>query len=62
MVILGAGAYRISSRELRKDVRKAKKVMEEEYSINSKLNRNELGGIISSAVADKLEVIRRGKK
>ena len=36
--------------------------MEEEYSVNSKLNRNELGGIISSAVADKLEVIRRGKK
>ena len=62
MVILGAGAYRISSRELRKEVKKAKKAIDEEYSIKNKINRNELGGIISRDVANKLEAIRCGKK
>ena len=62
MVILGAGAYRISSRELRKDVKKAKKNIEEEYSAKNKINRNELGGMISREAASKLEAIRCGKK
>lgn len=50
--ILGAGAYRISSREFREQYYKAKKEIAARLRLpNRSLNRNELGGRISGHVA-----------
>lgn len=59
-VILGAGAYRIPSGELRRNVRKAKKRMQEEYiAPRNQMVRRELGGRIHDEVARKLDELRR---
>lgn len=59
-MILGAGAYRIPSRELRKSVKKAKKRMQEEYiAPQNKIMRRELGGRIQEEIARKLDELRR---
>lgn len=60
-LILGTGAYRISSLELRRNVRKAKKKMREEYTVENPVNvsRRELGGRISAEAARKLDELRK---
>ncbi len=60
-VILGAGAYRISSLEFRKVVRKTKKKIREEYlgKVTLPLRRNEVGSRIDSETAAKLDELRK---
>lgn len=61
-MILGAGAYRMSSRELHKYVQKAKKKIKEEYTHNlQKARRRELGNRIHGDVAKKLDELRKRK-
>jgi hypothetical protein len=62
-VILGAGAYRISSRELRRNIKKTKKKITEEFTVENplKVSRRELGGRISLEAAKKLDALRKGK-
>ena len=58
--VLGAGAYRISAREIREDYKKTKKQIAERLRIpRGALNRNELGGRIKGHVLEHLEKIRR---
>lgn len=60
--ILGAGAYRISSREFREQYHKAKKEIAARLKVpNRALNRNELGGLVSGHVLEHLEKLRRLK-
>ena len=60
--VLGAGAYRISSREFREQYHKAKKEIAARLRIpDRKLNRNELGGRINGHVLEHLERLRRQK-
>ena len=60
-VILGAGAYRISAREFRRTVRKARQKLETEYLSHVKLPvvRNEVGSRIDSATAKQLDELRK---
>lgn len=60
-VILGAGAYRISSRELRKDIKKTKKKIAEDYTAHNPINvkRRELGSRIKDDIARKLDELRK---
>lgn len=59
-VILGAGAYRVSSREFRKDIKKTKKKIEEEYIHNPiSLSRRELGSRIKEDIARKMDEFRK---
>ena len=60
-VILGAGAYRISSLEFRKAVRKTKKRIREDYlgKVTIPLVRNEVGSRIDSETAAKLDKLRK---
>lgn len=59
-VILGAGAYRMSSRELRKAIKKTKKKIEEEYIQNTiQRSRHELGCRIKADIAKKLDELRK---
>lgn len=59
--VLGAGAYRISSREFREDYLKAKKDISARLKIpNRAVNRNELGGRVQENVLAILEKLRRG--
>lgn len=61
-VILGAGAYRMSSRELRKAVLKTKRKIAEEYMHKPELvSRRELGCRIKDDVARKLDELRKRK-
>ena len=60
-VILGAGAYRLPSGELRKRVRRVKEKLRREY-INapvSPLARNEVSSRIDKEVAEKLDRLRK---
>ncbi len=60
--VLGAGAYRISSREFREQYYKAKKEIAARMRLPRRtLNRNELGGRISGNVLEHLEKLRRSK-
>lgn len=60
--VLGAGAYRISSREFREQYHKAKKEIAARLRLpDRKLNRNELGGRVSGSVLEHLEKLRRLK-
>lgn len=60
--VLGAGAYRISSREFREQYYKAKKEIAARLRFpDRKLNRNELGGRVSGSVLEHLEKLRRLK-
>ena len=64
--VLGSGALRVSSRELKVRVERAK-LDEKKYYVGfrkgaaTKLNRNEFGKHLDGEVADKWEGIRRGK-
>ena len=58
--VLGAGAYRISSREFHEDFTKTKKEIAARLKIpNRALNRNELGGRMQGDVLAYLEKLRR---
>ena len=60
MVILGAGAFRISSRELRLDVQKTKqKIVEELAEKDLSLRRQELGSRLTGDVLKRLDDMRR---
>ncbi|HIU63833.1 MAG TPA: NYN domain-containing protein [Candidatus Avacidaminococcus intestinavium] len=60
MMILGAGAYRISSRELRNEYLKTKKqIMELNEKVAGGLRRNEVSGRINNETLEKLELLRR---
>jgi predicted RNA-binding protein with PIN domain len=60
LVILGAGAYRISARELLQDVKKVNKLIKEGYS-ESELTykRHELENRLNSDVVKRLDELRR---
>ena len=60
-VILGAGAYRISSLEFRRTVKKTKKKIREEYlgKVTLPLVRNEVGSRIDGETAAKLDELRK---
>ena len=60
-LILGAGAYRIPSRELHRRVRKTRRKIQEEYlaKVTLPLLRNEVGSRIDAETAAKLEKIRK---
>lgn len=60
-VILGAGAYRLPSRELAKRVRRVKEKLRREYLEGPvlPLGRNEVGSRIDGAVAEKLDRLRK---
>lgn len=58
--VLGAGAYRISTREFHEDYIKAKKEIASRLKIpNKAMNRNELGGRVQGDVLAYLERMRR---
>ena len=59
--ILGAGAYRISSAELWRRVKKTKKKITDEYlgEVTLPLSRNEVGSRIDSRTAAKLDALRK---
>lgn len=59
--ILGAGAYRMTAKELRRYVRSTKKILRSDYIAPSKLNfqRNELANRLDDDVLSKLEKLRR---
>ena len=60
--ILGAGAYRISSREFHEDYKKAKQEIAARLKLpRNALNRNELGGRVNGQVLETLEKLRRLK-
>ncbi|MDO4179208.1 MAG: NYN domain-containing protein [Phascolarctobacterium sp.] len=60
--VLGSGGHRISAREFHEDYLKAKKDISERLTLPKKLlNRNELGGRVSSDVLAVLEQMRRDK-
>ena len=60
-VILGAGAYRIPSREFYRAIRRAKKHLRKEYlgNVTLPVQRNEVGDRIDSEVLAELEKMRR---
>ncbi len=60
--VMGAGAYRISSREFREEYKKTKREIAEKLRIPKRsLNRNEVGGRIDGHVLAHLEKLRRAK-
>jgi hypothetical protein len=61
LMILGAGAYRISARELLVDVRKVNKLIKEGFS-ETTLNRqrHELQNRLTSEIVKRLDELRRG--
>ncbi len=62
MLILGAGAYRISARELLKDVKRVNKAIKERFTETPQnYRRQELENRISDDVAKRLNDIRRGR-
>lgn len=61
-MILGAGAYRISAREMHRAVKRAKKKISDEYAHGgTTLARRELGCRIKDDVAIKLDELRKRK-
>ena len=62
-VILGAGAYRLPSRELLKQVKRVKKLLRKDYLIPAAaiVSRNEIGGRIDRDTAAILDALRKGK-
>lgn len=62
MVILGAGAYRISSRELLEDVKRVERIIREGFTDTAvNYRRHELGNRLSLDVAARLEKMRKGQ-
>lgn len=63
LVILGAGAFRISARELRVDVKKTKQRITEELAAKElKLRRHELGSRLQGDVLERLDAMRRDRE
>lgn len=61
LTVLGAGAWRISARELRNDVLAAEKAIREGYvEADWQRRRQEVGGRLSPDVAKRLDALRRG--
>lgn len=61
LTVLGAGAWRISARELRLDVLAAEKEVREGYAeADWQHRRQELGGRVGEAVRKRLDALRRG--
>lgn len=62
-VILGAGAYRLPSREFRRMVRRSKEKMREHYveKRSQPLLRNDVGSRLNDDVAAKLDKLRKNK-
>lgn len=59
-IILGAGAFRISARELYLDVKKTGNILRETFSGGvTNYRRHELGSRLSSEIAKRLDEIRR---
>ena len=63
--ILGSGGLRIPARELQNMIRLAKEEERQQYAHEHRrdqfsLRRNEVGGLLSPEVAEKLEKLRRG--
>ncbi|MBQ5413729.1 MAG: NYN domain-containing protein [Schwartzia sp.] len=60
-VILGAGAYRLPSRELLKNVKRVKKLLQKEFlrPITQSVSRNEIGGRIDQDTAALLDAMRK---
>lgn len=63
-LILGAGAYRITAKELLRSIKHSKKDIRDEYtSIHAlPLKRSEIGSRITDEVMEKLEQMRKSKK
>ena len=62
MLVLGVGAYRISARELLKDVKRVNKVINERFTENTQnYHRHELESRLNGDVAKRLNDIRRGR-
>lgn len=61
--ILGAGAYRITVRELQMAVKNAKKKMRKQYihKVSVPKGRNELADYLQADVLEKLEELRKKK-
>lgn len=60
LVILGAGAYRISSREFREDYRRVKRQVKDcTYKNGGYKTRNEVGNRLEPEIISKLERLRR---
>lgn len=60
--ILGAGAYRISSREFREEYRKTRQEIAARLKLPARaMNRNELGGRLQGHVLEHFEQLRRRK-
>jgi predicted RNA-binding protein with PIN domain len=61
-VILGAGAYRLSARELIQDIKGIDKLMKEKFTETPvNYRRHELGSRINSTVMERLNEIRKGR-
>lgn len=62
MVILGAGAYRISAREMLRDVQEMRKKIKEGFAETVvSYRRQELGNRLSKDVLHRLDELRRGR-
>lgn len=62
MAILGVGAYRISVRELYRDIKESNKKQLSRYAVNHDVyQRNEIVGRIDDDVFKKLDLLRRGR-
>lgn len=60
LTVLGVGAYRITARELYKDLKKANQAMSNKLaSAGAVSGRNELEGRLRAEVIEKLQVLRR---
>ncbi|BEU88248.1 NYN domain-containing protein [Selenomonas sp. TAMA-11512] len=61
-VALGAGAYRIPSRELERRVKRVKKKLHRDYlgEVTLPLVRNEVGGRLDEETLKKLDALRKG--
>jgi predicted RNA-binding protein with PIN domain len=62
MVVLGAGAYRISAKEFLREVKRVSRLMEEQYARNVLSNRrHEVENRLSQDVINRLEQLRKQK-
>lgn len=61
-VVLGAGAYRIPSRELERRVKRVKAKLQRDYlgEVTLPLVRNEVGSRLDAETAKKLDALRKG--
>ncbi|MDD4600919.1 hypothetical protein SDC9_13954 [bioreactor metagenome] len=63
LIILGAGAFRISARELIRDLKQVNKLIQEKFAESAlSYRRHELGNRLNGEVAKRLDDIRRGRR